>query len=579
MTDRAVTTGTRTLLRFNRSVTGILTVATVLAVVSSILELAPFFLLYLAIEVVIEGSEPVRLVWYALAGGVLAALQSLTWSAAMYVSHIAAYEQLHTLRVGLLNRFTRLPLGKVTGRHSGDLQGVVVGDVSQLELFVSHSFPEFVSAIVSWVVVTVWLVVVDARLALATFAVAGVAFAILMVGTRRSQYYMAATSRAEARMSRRLVELLDGLLTTAVLDRSRRPPRTLKDAVDEVADTNSEWLERFTPYGTAYLVLTRAPALLILPVGGLLVVADLAPVTDLAFFLVIGLGYGLPILRLRRIYFQLNKISYAAGVIDETMTLATQPERSGPPPSHGSDLRFHSVSFGYGRSEVLSDVSFHAPAGSVTALVGPTGAGKSTLARLAARFWDVDSGRVTLGRVDIRDLPLDHLMRQVAFVFQDTFLFRDTVLENLRLADPAASQDQVEEAARQANVHDVVLALPDGYRSVIGSRGVNLSAGERQRLAIARAILHDSPLVILDEATAFVDPDSEAILRDALWTLARGKTVLIVAHRLSTVVDADQILVIDGGRLVQVGTHHDLVVVDGLYRRLWNDWTRHPVPS
>lgn len=579
MTERAITSGTRVLLRFTRPVAGVLTVATILAVVSSVLELAPFFFLYLAIESLIDGSEPSLLIWYGLAAGGAAALQSVTWSAAMYVSHVAAYEQLHSLRVSLLNRFTRLPLGDVTGRHSGDLQRVVIDDVWHLELFVSHSFPEFVSSVASWLIVTGWLVVVDWRMALATFAVVAVGWVILLVGSRRSTYYMAATNRAKGKMSRRLVELLDGLLTTAVLDRSRSVPKNLGEAFDEVAKTNSEWLGRFTPYGTAYLALSRVPALLIVPVGGFLVLAGQAPADDLLLFLVIGLGYGLPILRLRRIYFQLNSISYSAGVIDETMAAATQPERDGPAPAHGTTITFDEVSFGYEDADTLRNISFVAPSGSLTAIVGPTGAGKSTIARLAARFWDVDEGSIRLGEVDIRDLPLDHLMSQVAFVFQDTFLFRDTVLENIRLGHPDATLEQVAGAARLANIHDVVARLSDGYDSVIGSRGVDLSGGERQRIAIARAILHDSPLVILDEATAFVDPDSEAILRDALHALTAGKTVLIVAHRLSTVVDADQILVIDQGRLVQRGTHQELIAVEGTYKSLWLDWEREPIGS
>lgn len=573
-TIAGATVGTRTLLKFARPVAGVMTWATILAAISSVLELLPFYFLYRAILVVLEGEAATALIGLGLAAGAAAALQTATWSAAMYVSHIAAYEQLHGLRVELMDRFTRLPLGEVGGRHSGDLQRVVVDDVFQLELFVSHTLPEFVSAVVSWAVVTIWLIAIDARLAIALGAVAAVAFVILLIGSRRTSAHLRATSEASGKLSRSLVELLDGLLTNAVLDRSGEPPRTLTDAVDDVAKTNSRWLGSFMPYGSAYLALMAVPTLLVIPVGGLLVLSGSTTPENFLFFIVIGLGYAAPIMRLRTIYFQLNRISYAAGVIDSVLKAEVQPDVEAAPPAHSADIAFENVDFGYEDEQVLRDVSFECPTGSLTAIVGPTGAGKSTIARLAARFWDVDSGRVTLGGIDVRELPLNHLLNQVSFVFQNTFLFRDTIAANLRVGRPDASDSDLVAAARAANVHDVIERLPQGYQTPIGTRGVTLSGGERQRLAIARAILHDSPVVVLDEATAFVDPDSEAILREAIHALTIGRTVLVIAHRLSTIVDADQILVVSDGQIVQRGKHDELIEEEGLYGQLWNDWQR-----
>ena len=414
-----------------------------LALVSSVLELAPFYFLYRAILVVAEGGEGAQLVTFGILAGVAAALQTVTWSGAMYVSHVAAYDQLHELRVELLNRLTRLPLGEVTGRHSGDLQRVVVDDVGKLELFVAHSFVEFVSAAVSWVIVTTWLAVVDYRLAAATAVVAAVAYAILLVGTRKSGEAIAETNAASGRLSRKLVEFLDGLLTTAVLDRSERPSRKLRSAVTDLADANARWYGRVDPHAAAYHVLNDAAILLVIPIGGVLLLRGGVEAGHLLLFAILGLGYGIPIQRLRRIYFLANKISYAAGVVDETLEAEIQPDAPGPAPSHTSDLEFEDVCFGYDEREVLSGVSFRAPSGTLTAIVGQTGAGKSTLARLAARFWDVGSGSVRLGGIDVRDLPIDHLLSRVAFVFQDTFLFRDTIEANLRVGRPAATEEEV----------------------------------------------------------------------------------------------------------------------------------------
>lgn len=229
------------------------------------------------------------------------------------------------------------------------------------------------------------------------------------------------------------------------------------------------------------------------------------------------------------------------------------------------------MAFSYGAGEVLSDISFQAGQGGVTALVGPSGAGKTTIARLAARFWDVDRGRILVGGVDVREIPLAQLMGEISFVFQDTFLFRDTIAANIALGRASASADEIERAARAARCHDFVEALPDGYDTVIGERGATLSGGERQRIAIARALLKDAPIVILDEATAHADPENEAAIQEAIAELTAGKTLLVVAHRLSTIAGADQILVVDGGRIVDRGPHRRLLAAGGLYASLWKD--------
>lgn len=546
--------------------------ASLLAAVASVVELIPFYLLYRAVVSLRDGVDGDELVRLGLAAGLAGAAQVALWAAAMYVSHVAAYEQLHGLRLQLLDRLTRLPLGEVVGRRSSDLQRVVVDDVGKIELFVAHSLPELVASVVAWVVVTVWLFSVDPLMTLATIVVVTVAFAILMAGTRRSRSYLARTTAAEMGLGRGLVDLVDGLLTLAVFDRSNRPPPSLDRAVDDVADSNAEWLGRFAPFGTAYGVLIAAPALLVVPIGGALVVSGRASADDLLLFLIIGLGYGAPIVRLRRIWFQLNTITYASGVIDQVLDADAQPEPATSAPAEGASIEFDHVSFSYGDVPTINDVSFAVAPGSLTALVGPSGSGKSTIARLIGRFWDVDRGAVRIGGVDVRDRRLDDLLGDVTFVFQDTFLFRDSIAANLRAGRPHASDDEMVAAAVAANADEFVRSLPDGYDTIVGARGVWLSGGQRQRLAIARALLHDSPIVVLDEATAFVDPDSEALVRSALRAMTRHRTVVVIAHRLTSVVDADQILVVEGGTITQRGRHDELVAAPGTYRSLWDDW-------
>lgn len=567
-----MTAGTRRLIGRTRRVGGRVALATALAAVASVVELIPFYLLYRAVVSLGNGVDGGELVRLGLAIGLAGAAQVVLWAAAMYVSHVAAYEHLHDLRLRLLDRLTRLPLGDVLGRRSSDLQRVVVDDVGKIELFVAHALPELVASIVAWVVVTVWLLSVDPRMTLATIAVVAVAFAILMGGTRRSRAYLARTTVAALDLGRGLVDLVDGLLTLAVFDRSGRTPPSLDRAIGEVADSNAEWLGRFAPYGTAYNVLIAAPALLVVPVGGALVLADRASADDFLLFLIIGLGYGAPIVRLRRIWFQLNTITFASGVIDQVLATEAQPEPEESTPVDGASIEFDQVSFSYGDTPTITDVSFTVAPGTLTALVGPSGSGKSTIARLIGRFWDVDDGEVRVGGVDVRDRRLDDLLGDATFVFQDTFLFRDTIAANLRVARPDATDDELVDAAVVANADEFVRTLPDGYATPIGPGGVRLSGGQRQRLAIARAVLHDAPIVVLDEATAFVDPDSEALVRRSLRAMTEHRTVVVIAHRLTSVVDADQILVVDGGRVTQRGRHEDLVSAPGTYRTLWDDW-------
>jgi ATP-binding cassette, subfamily B, bacterial IrtA/YbtP len=301
-------------------------------------------------------------------------------------------------------------------------------------------------------------------------------------------------------------------------------------------------------------------------------------VADLLFFFVVGLGYTAPVIKLLQLTTQLGHLSLSAGLVLELDRARPLPEAAAPVALGRPSIELDGVRFAHqgldGRlTPALNGVSLSASPGTVTAVVGPSGSGKSTLAKLVCRFWDPDAGAVRVCGVDVRDMPVRQLMDQVACVLQETFLFDDTVAANLRMGRPGATDEQVRDAARRARADEFIAGLPDGYETRIGERGARLSGGERQRLSIARALLKDAPVVVLDEATAFVDPENEAALQDALTELVRGRTLLVVAHRLSTVAGADQILVLDGGRVVEAGRHDDLVAAGGLYARMWHAFT------
>ncbi|MGH3940188.1 MAG: ABC transporter ATP-binding protein [Pseudonocardiaceae bacterium] len=278
-----------------------------------------------------------------------------------------------------------------------------------------------------------------------------------------------------------------------------------------------------------------ANPVVIIPIGLGLLLADQITVVTLLFFLIVGVGYSAPLVRFYDLAFRFSAMTYAGAVVATVMDEATLPDTGRRVPLDGHDVEFRQVSFGYGDTPVLDGLSLLARAGEITALVGPSGAGKTTIARLIPRFWDVGSGAVLVGGVDVRDMAVDQLMEQVAFVFQDTFLFHDTVAANIRLGRPDAGDDEVLAAARAAQAEEFISALPSGFQTVLGAKGVALSGGERQRIAIARAILKDAPIVVLDEATAFTDPENEAAVQKAIGALTAGRTLIVVAHRLATV--------------------------------------------
>ncbi|WP_017579945.1 ABC transporter ATP-binding protein [Nocardiopsis valliformis] len=560
------------LLPFAREDRASYVLSAVLATAGTLALLGQFYVIYLAIDGVVadEATGPGM---YALAGAVLALLVAhhVLMAVSTLISHRAAFRTLYRLRLRIGRRLGRVPLGRVTGRRSGEIQRTLSEDVERLESFLAHAIPELVAALVVVAVTTVWMFAVDWRMALAAAACLALAVTLSGRAVHGSQALMGGYMAAMSRMNGSIVELVRAMPVVRTFNRTGDTFAEARDAIRGAADYQARWGLRFLPLFTGFFTLAAAPAVTIVPVGLLLWTNGSISTTDLLFFFVIGLGYGGPVTKLLNFTAQLTQLSYGARLVTDLEEAEVLPERERVPGPGDGTVEFDGVGFRYegAGTEALTDVSFRASPGTVTALVGPSGAGKSTVAKLLCRFFDTDTGTVRVGGDDVRDLPFSALMSRVSFVFQDTFLFDDTVAANLRVADPDADGARLEDVCRRARAHEFVADLPEGYETRVGEQGSRLSGGQRQRLAIARALLKDTDVIVLDEATAFIDPENEVAVQEAVEALVHDRTVIVVAHRLSTITGADQILVVDGGRIVERGRHDDLVAADALYARMW----------
>ena len=575
MAEAAETGGMRLLRGLAREHRGRLSLALAASVLAAGLELVPYAAVYLAaLEIFSPDPDPATFGWIAglVFGG--AALRYGFLGAGNLLAHAIAFDSLKSLRIRLTEKLGRVPLGFFAEHRSGTLKKTLVEDVSSLEGALAHNLPDLASGVIVPVVAIGWLLWVDWRMALVSLALLPLA-AVLQGRTmsnmrERFEAWHAAVGDA----NEGVLDYLRGIPVLKSFDRDASSLQRLRSAVHGVKDMASR-ITRDTATGYAgFMLLVSTNLLVVLPVGLALHVEGSLPLADLVLFVVLGAGVTAPLLKLMFVFGNGQRTVLGAARIQAVLDapeLQTNLQQEMPTPRDAS-IRFASVTFAYreGARPALQDASFEIPSGTVTALVGSSGAGKTTIARLLARAWDPGEGHIELGGVNLRDLPPEHLARQIAQVSQDTFLFHATVLDNIRLGRPDATQDEVLAAAKAAYAHEFIEALPKGYNTLLGDRGARLSGGERQRIAIARALLLDAPVLVLDEATASVDPQSELAVLRGLSNLMTGRTVIVIAHRLRTILDAARIVVLADGRVADVGPHDALLERCDAYRELWD---------
>ncbi|WP_314451029.1 ABC transporter ATP-binding protein [uncultured Microbacterium sp.] len=490
------------------------------------------------------------------------------------VSHLADAELQISLRRRIIRHLQQLPLGWFGRRSSGSVRKLVESDVTALHQLVAHSIQDGLTAVTVPVVSLVYLFATQWQMALAALlSLLGVAvcYPLMMRGAgEKYQQYDEATQS----LSGATVEFVQGIAVVKRFGQLGRSHRRYRDATKRYVHFVGEWTrETAIAFTVIELICSPVTALLILLCAGAwLVSAGLAAPIDILPGVVLGLGLTAPFMKLGASGQFLRNASKARRALSAFFALPPVSQPPAPQTTEGADVAFDDVSFSYdGEHRVLHDVAAACAPGTVTALVGTSGSGKSTFAKLVPRYYDVDAGRVAIGDVDVRDLRSRELYRDVGFVFQDVQVLRASLRENIRLSRPDATDAEVEQAARAAQIHDRILRFERGYDAVLGD-DANLSGGEAQRVTIARALLADAPVLVLDEATAFADPDSEAAIQKALSTLAADRTVLVIAHRLHTITGADQILVLDAGRIVERGTHAELVAANGRFARMWAEY-------
>ena len=497
-------------------------------------------------------------------------LRSCLYALALSMSHKATFSTLKSIREQILAKLPRMPLGTVMDTSSGEMKQIIVDQVESMERPLAHLLPEMTSNIFGPVCIFIYLFILDWRMALLSLVSIPVGMAFMMAVMKNYGKQYEGSVKVTQAMNSTIVEYINGIEVIKAFNQGKNSYARFSDRVLANAAYFYNWMKSCQLPVSVSKTVAPTTMITILPVGLIMYQTGTLEMDIFLTTIILSLGIAGPLLAAMDFVDSLAKVGTTVSQIDSI--LGGKEQHHGMTPVHmdSTEIRVDHVSFGYHRDkEILHDVSLTIPEGTMTAFVGPSGSGKSTIAKLIAGFWDVEQGRILLGGHDLKDIPLRQLYEQTAFVSQDNYLFDETVRENIRMGRPGATDREVEDVAKAAGCDEFIRRLENGYDTVVGGGGAHLSGGERQRIAIARAMLKNAPVVILDEATAYIDPENEAVIQHAVARLVKGKTVIVIAHRLSTITDADQIFVIEDGRIAANGNHRELLESSKLYQEMW----------
>ena len=543
----------------------------VLAVIGVAFSLAPYFVVIGIVQGLMGGVKDFA--FYMNCCLIMAALwlgRVLFHALSTATSHKATFAVLGEIRKRCMEKLTRMPLGTVLEQSSGALKNTLIERIDSIETTLAHIVPEFTANLLIPIIILVYIFTIDWRMGLASLATVPLGmfcYVFMMAGS--AKFYQRTVTATKA-LNDTAVEYIGGIQVIKVFGKTKSSYERFVHDAYEAAHSFIDWMRASILPFTFAMVIMPATMVSVLPIGGLLVRNGSLSAEDFVTVIILSVGVITPIITMMSYSDDFRTMGTIFGEVRAILDAPemNRPAEGGAPAKN--DLELRDVHFGYQEKEVLHGVSMSIPEGSFVAFVGPSGSGKSTIARLIASLWDVSGGSIRMGGQDIRQIPQEAYADRIAFVSQDNYLFNMTVRENIRIGRPSATDAEVEEAARQSGCHEFIMGLEKGYDTMVGSSGGHLSGGERQRISIARAMLKAAPVVILDEATAYTDPENEAVIQRSVSKLTEGKTLIVIAHRLSTVMDADRIYVICDGVIDDQGTHEELLQHHGLYEAMWN---------
>ncbi|MDT2822389.1 ABC transporter ATP-binding protein [Enterococcus devriesei] len=564
------------LIRYIKTKKGLLTVSGILATISTVVQFIPFYCIYKIIELLMLGNYSAEglIHWSLVSMGSVLVGVVLLYASSM-CSHVAAFDILYDIRMDLLQHLSKVSMGYFSQKSSGQLMKIIDQCVEKMESFIAHQIPDIVSALIFPLIYVGLMLMIDWRLGLVSLVplfLAVAIYALLMGKTMKNNKVKQYHDALEA-MNSNGVEYVRAMPAVKIFGLSVGNFKRFHQSIKDYRSLVMEWSNGFRSGYVLFTTLITSVVLFVMPFGAFLISQNPQDKTlslTVMLFIILASGTTGPFMKLMYAASTFSNVNEGVKRVDEIFAEAPVKEQDNVTAFSGNRISFEEVSFSYiPGSPVLKKVSFELKPNTMNALVGPSGGGKSTIAQLLLRFYEPTEGTIKIGATDIRETTIDTLMQNVSFVFQDVTLFNDSIEENIRMGNRIASIEDIRRVAKMARCDEFIQELPNGYQTKIGEQGVFLSKGEAQRVSIARALLKNSPILVLDEATAYADAENEVYIQQAIGELVKGKTVLIIAHRLWTIQHVDQILVCDKGEIQATGTHEELLAGNPLYQKLW----------
>ena len=543
----------------------------ILAVLGVACQMVPYFCVAHIVTLMLSGEQDFSSYMTACIVALCGYLGKVVFAnLSTVISHTATYYTLRDLRENITEKLARVPMGTILDTPSGQYKTTIVDRVEGMEPTFAHLLPEMTANVLVPIVIVVYLLILDWRMALLSLVTLVVGLVVMSAGMKNYPVKWEGAVKAGKQMTDAIVEYIGGIEVVKAFSQSAGSYKKYSDAVNYNANYYVDWMRENQKTMSAYNAILPSVLICVLPCGFSFWLSGSLELSTFLSIVIFSLGLIGPIIAAFTFTDDLAVLGTNVEEISQLLNAEELNHKETPIKLENTGISLRSVSFSYdGTTEVLHDVNLAIHPGTMTALVGPSGSGKSTVAKLIAGYWDVTSGSITLGGHELKDMPLSEIADQISYVSQDNYLFNRSIRENIRMGRPSATDAEVEQAAKQSGCDAFIRKLDNGYDTVVGSAGSHLSGGERQRIAIARAMLKNAPVVILDEATAYIDPENEALVQKAISTLTVGKTLIVIAHRLSTIVGADNIVVVKDGTIHAQGTHEKLLETCPLYRDMW----------